>query len=295
TQLQFGLNKLITDLQAVELANRKLHPTPLTSMLLDGCLQSGTCSTAGGATYNASGIQCVGPADTGDALYAIEQAVFVEKKITLEKLLKLLNRNLDDEQWLAYFRSFKKFGNDEKEADRWTIYVVDAFTKILREYENTRGGRYVTGLYSVTAHQYFGHVTGALPHGRRSGETFASGIAPVNGMDRNGPTALMNSANRLDFTKIANGINFNVKFDSHCLRGKTGLAALGNLLKTYFRRGGMQVQINVMDPAVLLKARDNSELYPNLLVRVSGYSAYFNDLTPEMKDEIIRRSCLTVA
>ena len=68
------------------------------------------------------------------------------------------------------------------------------------------------------------------------------------------------------------------------------LAAMGNLLKTYFRRGGMQVQINVLDPKVLLEARDNPGLYPNLLVRVSGYSAYFNDLTPAMEDEIIRRN-----
>ncbi|MFQ5865271.1 MAG: pyruvate formate lyase family protein [bacterium] len=294
TQLRFQLNKLIKDLQAVELANRKCHPTPLTSMLLDGCLESGTCSTAGGATYNSSGIQCVGPADTGDALYAIEETVFVEKKITLANLVKMLKRNLKDEPWRAHLRGLKKFGNDEEEVDRWTIYVIEEFTKILSEYKNTRGGSYVTGLYSVTAHQYFGQVTGSLPHGRRKGEGFASGIAPVNGMDRNGPTALINSVNRLDFTKIANGVNFNVKFDSHCLRGKVGLLGLGSLMKTYFRRGGMQVQVNVMDPAILLQARDNPELYPNLLVRVSGYSAYFNDLTPEMKDEIIRRTFLTV-
>lgn len=145
----------------------------------------------------------------------------------------------------------------------------------------------------MTSHQYFGHTTGALPHGRKRGESFASGIACVNGMDRYGPTALINSVNRIDFTKIANGVNLNVKFDSQCLRGTTGLMALGSLLKTYFRKGGMQIQVNVMDPTILLKARENPESYPNLLVRVSGYSAYFNDLTLEMKDEIIRRTLLT--
>ncbi|MFQ5639251.1 MAG: pyruvate formate lyase family protein [bacterium] len=293
TQLRFRINRLVTDLQAVERANRRLHPTPLTSMLLEGCLESGLCSTAGGATYNFSGIQCVGPADTGDALYAIEQTVFVEKKITLAGLAKQLKRNLADAQWRARLRSLKKFGNDEEQVDRWTTYVVEEFTKSLSAYENTRGGRYATGLYSVTAHQYFGQVTGALPHGRRRGESFASGIAAVNGMDRLGPTALLNSVNRLDFTKTANGVNLNVKFDSHCLRGKAGLMALGSLVKTYFRRGGMQMQVNVLDPAILLQARDHPEDFPNLLVRVSGYSAYFNDLTPEMKDEIIRRTSLS--
>ncbi|MCP4288191.1 MAG: formate acetyltransferase, partial [Gammaproteobacteria bacterium] len=106
------------------------------------------------------------------------------------------------------------------------------------------------------------------------------------------PTALLNSVNQLDFTSVANGINFNLKFDRHTLRGKTGVATLNSLVKTYFRRGGMQVQINVLDPTVLLEARQNPDLHPNLLVRVSGYSAYFNDLTPAMQDEIIRRSNL---
>ena len=109
-------------------------------------------------------------------------------------------------------------------------------------------------------------------------------------MDRNGPTALLNSVNRLDFSRIANGVNFNLKFDPHTLRGDTGVMALGSLIKTYFRRGGMQVQVNVLDPAVLMAARDNPDLYPHLLVRVSGYSAYFNDLSPDMKAEIIQRS-----
>ena len=104
----------------------------------------------------------------------------------------------------------------------------------------------------------------------------------------------MNSVNRFDFTKVANGINFNIKFDQHTLRGNSGRIALGSLLKTFFRRGGMQVQVNVLDPEILIKARENPELYPNLLVRVSGYSSYFNDLTPEMKDEIIRRSSISM-
>ena len=88
--------------------------------------------------------------------------------------------------------------------------------------------------------------------------------------------------------------NLNVKWDSNSIRGQTGRLALKNILKTYFRRGGMQVQFNVLDPSILLRARDNPDAYPNLLVRVSGYSAYFNDLTPEMKDEIIQRTSISI-
>lgn len=291
TQLKTLMGRLIADLQAVERANGRYHPTPLTSMLLDGCLSSGRCATAGGASYNFSGIQCVGPVDTGDALFAIEQAVFADRRYSLSGLAGLLARNIEDPKAYAYLRGIPKFGNDFPAADRWTHYAVTVFGETLSAFgNNTRGGPYTTGLYSVTAHNYFGRVTGALPHGRRKGQAFASGISPLNGMDRQGPTALLNSVNRLDFCRIANGVNFNLKFDPRTLRGDRGAAALGSLIKTYFRRGGMQVQVNVLDPAVLTAARDNPDLYPNLIVRVSGYSAYFNDLSPDMKEEIIQRS-----
>jgi formate C-acetyltransferase len=119
-QLNFFVRRLIGDLHLVEKANHKEHPTPLSSMLLEGCHTSGKCSTNGGAVYNFSGIQCVGPADTGDALYAIDKAVFREKKMTLSTLVELLKKDIPDEKWLLYLRSLEKFGNDEPEADRWT-------------------------------------------------------------------------------------------------------------------------------------------------------------------------------
>jgi formate C-acetyltransferase len=294
-QLNFFVQRLIGDLHLVEKANHKEHPTPLSSMLLEGCLQSGRCSTGGGAVYNFSGIQCVGPADTGDSLYAIDQAVFRERRMTLPGLVELLKKDIPDEKWLLYLRGLEKFGNDDPEADGWTRYVIAAFDRALSGYTNVRGGRYVTGLYSVTAHQYFGKITGALPHGRRRGEPFASGIAPVNGMDRKGPTALLNSVNRIDFTRIANGVNLNLQFDRTLLKGEQGASLLGALLKTYFDRGGMQVQVNAFDPRILVEARNDPHKYPHLLVRVSGYSAYFNDLAPAMKEEIIHRTVIASA
>ena len=290
TQLRSAIEKLLKDLKAIETANARYHPTPFTSMLLDGCLEKGVCATSGGARYNFSGIQCVGPVDTGDALYAIEQAVFKEKKLTLPQLVALLKQDLHDRVWAAYLRNLEKFGNDNKEVDNYTIYVMNKFSKILDGNRNTRGGKYTTGIYSVTAHRYFGSITGALPSGRRKGESFGSGISPCNGQDRLGPTAMLNSVNRIDSKRFANGVNLNVKFDFNSIKGKAGKLALQSLFKAYFSRGGMQVQFNVLDPSVLLEARDNPDAYPHLLVRVSGYSAYFNDLTPEMKDEIIGRT-----
>lgn len=290
-QLRHMIKKLLKDLQAVETANRKYHPTLLTSMLLEGCLSSGKCSTAGGAMYNFSGIQCVGPIDTGDALYAIEKAVFTDKKMSLLDLAEQLKNNFKDAETHIYLKNLSKFGNDDQAADKWSLYVANTFSDILASSgKNTRGGAYTTGLYSVTAHKYFGSVTSALPHGRKNPEPFASGISPINGMDKKGPTAVLNSINRFDFCKFGNGINLNFKFTPHTLRGQTGTRALLSLLKTYFRRGGMQIQVNVLDPKVLIQAYENPQQYPNLLVRVSGYSAYFNDLSQEMKLEIINRT-----
>jgi pyruvate-formate lyase len=155
---------------------------------------------------------------------------------------------------------------------------------------STRGGRYVVGLYSTTAHDHFGRLTGALPNGRRRPEPFTSGIAPANGADREGPTAVLNSMNRLDFSKCPNGINFNLKFHPLMADPDRQERLLQSLVEVYFDRGGMQVQPNVLDVELLREANRNPSLHPNLLVRVSGYSAYFNDLSATMKDEIISRT-----
>jgi len=296
TQLRHRLAKMVAVLRAVERANAAHRPTPLSSALIDGCLQNGRCSTRGGAIYNRSGIQCVGTTDVGDSLRAIEQLVFGEKRLALAELVAQLKSNLPDEATRTRLRRATKFGNDDEAADRWTVFVVDEFVKQVESLgESTRGGRYVVGLYSTTAHDHFGRVTGALPNGRRKGEPFTSGIAPENGADKEGPTAAINSMNRLDFSQCPNGINFNIKFQPDVVRGENGRSVLKSLMGVYFKRGGMQAQINVLDAETLRRAKQNPELFPNLLVRVSGFSAYFNDLSEAMKDEIIARTSNTLS
>ena len=289
-QLRHMTARMVRDLHAVERANQRFRPTPMTSMLLEGCIENGTCSTAGGARYNSSGIQCVGASDAGDSLFAIDRAVFGEQRLTLAGLVESLKADLDDRDVAAYLRRLGKFGNDDPEVDRYTAYALHRFCAELARYHNLRGGPYVAGAYSMTTHAHFGSVTGALPSGRRAKACFASGISPGNGMDCQGPTAVFNSVNRIDSASLSNGVNLNVRFDNRTLQGTAGPEVLGSLVRTYFRGGGMQVQTNVLDPAVLIAARDDPMLYPNLLVRISGYSAYFNDLTPTMKDEVIRRT-----
>jgi formate C-acetyltransferase len=290
-QLSHMLSRMVTDLRRVEEANTRLKPTPLSSLLLDGCIENAKCSTAGGARYNFSGIQCVGPADAGDALYAIEKLVFKDRTFRLEHLVRILKKNIADPVALARMKKLSAFGNGDPDADHWTAFVIDRFTATLEGLgSNTRNGRYVTGLYSSTAHVYFGSKTGALPSGRRKGESFASGLAPSNGRDRNGTTALLNSMNSLDISKCLNGVNFNIKFQKESVSGTKGTDILKALLSPYFSRGGMQAQVNVLDRNTLIEAKRHPEKFPNLLVRVSGYSAYFGDLSESMQDEIIRRT-----
>lgn len=290
-QVKHQLGKLRRDLEAIELFHAKHHPTPLTSGMVEGCIETGVCSTKGGAVYNFSGIQGCGMAAVADSMSAIEKAVFKDSWLTMEELVEHLKDNLSDETVHTRLGNIDKFGNGVKEADDWMVWVGEHYSDAIHALgKNTRGGQHLAGVYSNTSHTHFGALVGALPNGRRQGETYASGFAPENGADKNGTTALLNSMNRIDFKKFANGINFNIKLDASSYDCEEGRDALASMYKVYFKRHGMQVQVNMLDPKILIEARDNPELHPNLLIRVSGYSAYFNDLSPEMQNEVISRS-----
>ncbi|HOU51598.1 MAG TPA: pyruvate formate lyase family protein [Smithella sp.] len=290
-QLEYLVGRMVSDLNAVGRAHAVYHPTPLTSLFIDGCLASGICSTNGGAKYNSPGVQGVGMSTAGDSLCAIERLVFQEKKISLVRLRDVLSARDADPYWFALMRKAPKFGNNDESADYWTRFVVNEYARIVRaQGKNTRGGQYQAGIYSNTAHVHFGKNTGALPCGRPKGGSFPSGMAPQNGMDRSGVTALINSMNTIDYRQIANGINFNLKFEANSLNDEQGRNMLASLINVYFKRGGMQVQLNVLDSTVLRKAKENPDQYPFLLVRISGYSVYFSELSPELQDEIIART-----
>ena len=292
-QVEHLVDQLMKHLQPIELANARFHPTPLTSCLLQGCLSSGTDASAGGATYNASGVQAVGTVDVADSLAAVAQVVFTDQRCDMATLIQALKKDFQGYGWLqGHLMRAPKFGNNEAAVDGWADAVMGAFAGALGRHQNTRGGPYLAGFYSVTSHVAFGEAVGALPSGRPAGAPLANGLSPADGMDRSGPTAALNSAASLDLKGTAkNGVTVNLKLDSTALPGgQRGVDALSSLIKGYAAAGGMQVQLNVMDPAVLLEAREHPDRHPWLLVRVSGYSAYFADLSPRMQQEIIDRT-----
>jgi formate C-acetyltransferase len=289
-QTQRSLDHLKTRLDAVELANARYFPTPYSSLTILGCSEQARDLSRGGAPYNASGVQAVGVADVANSLAVIEQLVFERRLCSLSQMAEACAANFEGFELLrAHALKVPKFGNDHAGTDRWAQRVTVLFDQLVSRYRNSRGGQWLPGFYSMTCHQAFGAHTAALPSGRLAGKPLADGLAPVDGSDLMGPTASLNSAAKLENERFANGINLNLKFDHDTVTGEGGRALLEALLKGYFAQGGMQMQINVLDPQVLLEAMADPQSHPNLLVRISGYSAYFADLTPEMQREIIDR------
>jgi pyruvate formate-lyase/glycerol dehydratase family glycyl radical enzyme len=292
-QLDFLVDRMIGDFHMVEKANMDYHPTPLSSMLVEGCLESGRDLTEGGATYNSSGIQGVGVADVADSLAALDTVVFKEKKHSIDDVLEAVHSDFKDRGTLrAALEKAPKYGNDQAIADRYADLVAHMFHDSLARHTSERGGRYVPGFYSVTCHVAFGQLVGALPSGRRAGEPFASGIGPACGADRCGPTAMLNSVAAVDSSLMANGNALNMRFDPSDIEGEKGLGILKGLVLGFFERGGMEVQFNVLDPEMLEDARRHPGKYPDLVVRVAGYCAYFDDLPETAKAEIISRTRL---
>ncbi len=292
-QVNYMVDRLVGHLQVVEKGNRDYHPTPFSSMLVEGCIESGRDITAGGALYNSSGVQGVGLADVADSLAALDELVFSKKKYSMEQALDALRHDFKGYPELhAELVNAPKFGNDDPLPDGYARTVADIFYSALTKHRNTRGGRYVPGFYSVTCHVAFGRLVGALPSGRRAGEPFAASLGACNGRDRLGATALLNSVACINPELSPNGYALNLRFDPATVAGEQGLNILGALVKGFFEKGGMEVQLNVHDPDLLQDARSHPGKYPGLVVRVAGYCAYFDDLPDPAKREIISRTRL---
>lgn len=293
TQLDFMVDRMIEEFHIVEKANMEYNPTPLSSTLVKGCLEKGLDLTEGGAIYNSSGIQGVGVADVADSLAALDLLVFQNHTLTMGEVIQALRENFQgqkNEEIRAKLAGAPKFGNDIELPDQYAGMVVKMFHDSLARHSSLRRGKYVPGFYSVTCHVAFGKLTGALPSGRRAHEPFGNGIGPSCSADRQGPTALLNSCSSLDARLMPNGNALNVRFDPDDVKGEKGLNILEGLLRGFFEKGGMEIQFNVLDPDMLQDAKNNPGKYPELVVRVAGYCAYFDDLPESTKDEIIKRT-----
>ena len=182
-----------------------------------------------------------------------------------------------------------KYGNDDDYADNIMFDIFDTYANIVTGKPTYRGGQYRINMLPTTCHVYFGSVIGATPDGRFAHKPLSEGISPVQGVDRGGPTAVVNSAARMDHLRTG-GTLLNQKFTPSLIRGENGLRMMGNLIRTYFDKDGHHIQFNVVNRDTLIEAQKNPEEYRDLIVRVAGYSDYFRNLDFELQNEIIART-----
>ena len=240
---------------------------------------------------NSSLLGAVGGINTGDALMAVKKLVYDEKKYSMDELLKAL-----DADWEGYeamrqdFLNAPKYGNDLDEPDALVAEIYAGFSANCYGCENAYGGTVIPNAISISAHQPGGAVTGATPDGRHSGDTLAdASLSPEQGMDKNGPLKVLKSAMKID-TKGYQGTLHNMKLHPSAFSSEADLDKLGAMTKTYLTHGGKHIQYNVVRREEMEDARVNPDDHPELVVRVAGYSAYFTRLTPQIQDEVIRRT-----
>jgi formate C-acetyltransferase len=207
-------------------------------------------------------------------------------------MIEILQKDFEgrEDTRLMFLNRAPKYGNDEDEVDEIARGLVDIFSTELDKYPNPRGGSFSTSLYSVTAHVAMGGMISATPDGRKGSTPLSVGISPAHGRDRGGPTLSMKSAAKIDYRKVLNGSAFNLKFHPSALRGEEQRRNFSNLMRTYFRLGGQQLQVDVVDAETLRAAQEHPEDHQDLIVRVAGYSARFVDLNRAAQDEFIART-----
>jgi len=291
-QLNYMVDLAVAGNSCFAEAHANLHPTPLLSGLIRGTFESGRDVTRGGAKYNSSGVWIIGFADVSDSLTAIKEMVFEKRLISTDEILMALAADFEGYKKIHALLRQKapKYGTDNSRADQVAVDLVKLISSYFEWHKNPRGGRYHVGLWSLTLHTGLGTLTGALPNGKRKGAPLASGATPVSGVALKGPTASLISTTKLPVEQLANGIANNHKLSRSLLSRHGNLDIFRALIEGYFKGGGMQVQFIIRDKETLIDAQNHPEEYRDLLVRVSGYSAYFCDLNRQMQDEIIART-----
>ena len=290
-QMRHFIDIKIRGNNTIERINAKYMPVPFLSLLIDDCIANGRDYNAGGARYNTSYIQGVGLGSVTDAMAAIRAHVFEAKTVTLPDMIRALAADFKGYEDLRnrLVNDTPKYGNDDERADTIAGSIFDLYHDAVNGRPNTRGGVHRINLLPTTCHIYFGSVTGALPDGRRAGKPLSEGISPVQGADRNGPTAVVKSAAKIDHIRTG-GTLLNQKFLPQVLGDAQGIAKLAHLIRAYFMMDGHHIQFNVVDADQLRRAQQAPDEYRDLIVRVAGYSDYFVDLTPQLQEEIIERT-----
>ncbi|MEE4287194.1 MAG: trans-4-hydroxy-L-proline dehydratase [Mariniphaga sp.] len=290
-QLNFVVEQKIRVSNYIDRMFAKYAPAPFLSVVIDDCISKGKDYYNGGPRYNTSYIQCTGLGTVTDSLAVFKKHIFEEQNFEMGELLTALNKNFEGDERLRQFILNRTpfFGNDDEYADQIAVRVYNDLLAAIDGKPNIKGETYHVNMLSTTCHVYFGKVLGASPNGRLAGKPISDGTSPSHGADTNGPTAVVRSLAKLDQTK-SGGTLLNLRFVPSLLKREKDVEKLGHLIRSYFTLGGHHVQFNIVDTATLRAAQENPEEYRDLMVRMAGYSDYFNHMNEDLQEEIIART-----
>jgi len=264
---------------------------PMLSISMEGCMENGMDCTAGGCKYNGYGGTATGLATLADSLSTIKYMCFDNKLVTTRELYDAWIANWEGHEPLRQriLNEVPHYGNADPYVDEELRWCVDLFYDIGDKCHSVRAEKYCSGLYGASDHVAQGWKTFATPDGRRTGEPLADAISPSQSRDTNGPTAVFISSECFDHTKFAGGIALNLRMHPSVLSNDAGILKLRDMTKSYFERGGMEVQYNIVDTETLRAAQVSPKDYRDLVVRIAGYSAYFVELHRDLQNDIISR------
>jgi formate C-acetyltransferase len=271
----------------------RVNPSPLLSGTMDSCLERGLDVSEAGAKYNTSGLLFAGIANATDSLAAIKQLVYEERRCTLGELRAALAANWKGYEALRLTAQNRvpKWGNNDDRADRIAVQITDFVGKRVNHEPNARGGVFQAALYAIlgTA-KSLGKLTGALPYGRLAGEPLTMGAGATPGMDKNGVTSLINSVTKIDLAQFPNGTVLDIMLHPSVARGAEGVQTICSIIRSHFAQGGMAIQFNIFDAALLREAQRHPERFASLQVRVCGWNVRFVDLAPEEQKVFITKA-----
>ena len=270
----------------------EIGPDPLLSSMYDKSVENGVDVYESGAEYNNTSYYISFIASLVDSVCAVKRLVFQEKRVTFQELAEILKNDWEGNEALRLTACSisEKYGNGNAVADEITKDLTDYCASLITNKPNGRGGVFKAAIFSIDSFVSYGKKTMATPDGRKCGEVLSKNICATVGQDKNGVTALINSATKIDHSKYPNGTVLDVVLHPSAVSGEAGLNAFYTLLKTYMQKGGMALHGNVFNSKDLKKAQQDPEKYKNLQVRVCGWNAYFVNLSKEEQDCFIRQA-----
>jgi formate C-acetyltransferase len=290
-QIAYDIENIVRRIYIRDQAFADYYPQPLLSATIVGCVESGKDITSGGAKYSSASIGNQGLATQADSLAAIKWAVFDKKLVTMEELVQHLRNNFKGAEELhQQLLNAPKYGNDDPYVDDIAVWIGENFLKELKKHPYWMGGPHRGNMISSATQTAEGMLCGATPDGRLARTTVSNGISPTNQMERNGLTAALCSGARASTVPISDGTSFNANINPSTIMTDEGLEKFAATIEGYFAIGGRQVQFNPVTAATLRDAQAHPENYPELLVKVTGFSARFIELRRDIQNDIIART-----